>query len=102
MLGNELNENEKIRLRMKIMWEGGLRSYIDYGVAHVLYKQFQNDFDMIDDPYKKRNNKLVSNLEKKIEIYLKGNIKSMNMMSIDTKKIVELGIDINDYNYILN
>ena len=98
-MSNELNEYEKIRLRLKIMWEGGLSGYIDYGVASVLYNKFKKEFDEIDDSYKKSNNKLIKNLEKQIEIYLGGNIKSMNMWSIDTKKYND--IDFNDYNYIL-
>ena len=99
----ELNEYEKIRLRLKIMWEGGLRSYIDYGVASCLYMKFKEDFDKIsDDPYKRSYNKIVKLLEKKIENYLGGNIKSMNMWSIDTQKYLEMGINFNDYNYILN
>ena len=96
----ELNEYEKIRLRLKIMWEGGLRGYIGYGVASCLYMKFKEYFDKIsDDPYKRSYNKIVKLLEKKIENYLGGNIKSMNMWSIDTKQYSD--ININDYNYIL-
>ena len=50
----QLNEYEKIRLRLKIMWEGGLEGYIDYGVATCLYNKFQKQFDAL---YKKRSNK---------------------------------------------
>ncbi len=42
-----LNEYEKIRLRLKIMWEGGLSNYILYGVASCLYSKFRKEFDEI-------------------------------------------------------
>ena len=95
-----LNEFEKIRLRLKIMWEGGLIGYMEYGVAKCLYIQFKEDFD---DLYKYENppKRKVHKLTRKIETFLDGNITSMNMQSIDMKKYNESGIDFNDYIYIL-
>ena len=95
----QLNEYEKIRLRLKIMWEGGLEGYIDYGVATCLYNKFQKQFDAL---YKKRSNKKIIDLKHDIEQFLDGNIDSMNMKSIDFNKYNALNFDVNDYNYILN
>ena len=53
MTNIQLNEYEKIRLRLKIMWEGGLEGYIEYGVASCLYNKFKNQFDQL---YKKISN----------------------------------------------
>ncbi len=47
MTDYNLNEYEKIRLTLKIMWEGGLSNYIDYGVASCLYNSFKKEFDEI-------------------------------------------------------
>lgn len=111
-----LNEYEKIRLRLKIMWEGGLSGYIEYGVAHCLYIAFMEDFKniyRIEDEIellKKQNKKVTrkviktlilarNKLEAKLEVYLGGNIQSWNMKSIDPSTYE--GVDLNDYNYIL-
>ena len=114
----ELNKYEKLRLRLKIMWEGGLSGYIDYGVARCLHQKFKEEFDEIfkleqelhelqklEKWDKNRNKKrttfkiLIYKLTSKIEIFLDGNIDSMNMNSIDSKEYE--GVDLNDYNYIL-
>ena len=95
----QLNEYEKIRLRLKIMWEGGLSGYIDYGVASCLYNKFEKQFD---DLYKNRSDKRIQNLKHDIEQFLDGNIDSMNMNSIDFSKYNTLNINFNDYNYILH
>ena len=95
----QLNEYEKIRLRLKIMWEGGLEGYMEYGVASCLYNKFEKQFD---DLYKNRSNKRIQNLKHDIEQFLDGNIDSMNMTSIDFTKYNALNINFNDYNYILH
>ena len=95
----QLNEYEKIRLRLKIMWEGGISGYIDYGVASCLYNKFEKQFD---DLYKNRSDKRIQNLKHDIEQFLDGNIDSMNMTSIDFTKYNALNINFNDYNYILH
>ena len=95
----QLNEYEKIRLRLKIMWEGGLEGYMEYGVASCLYNKFEKQFD---DLYKNRSNKRIQNLKRDIEQFLDGNIDSMNMTSIDFTKYNALNINFNDYNYILH
>ena len=95
----QLNEYEKIRLRLKIMWEGGLEGYIEYGVASCLYNKFKNQFDQL---YKKISNQKLLNLKHDIEQFLDGNIDSMNMNSIDFSKYNTLNINFNDYNYILH
>ena len=95
----QLNEYEKIRLRLKIMWEGGISGYIDYGVASCLYNKFEKQFD---DLYKNRSDKRIQNLKHDIEQFLDGNIDSMNMTSIDFSKYNALNINFNDYNYILH
>ena len=95
----QLNEYEKIRLRLKIMWEGGLEWYMEYGVASCLYNKFEKQFD---DLYKNRSNKRIQNLKHDIEQFLDGNIDSMNMTSIDFTKYNALNINFNDYNYILH
>ena len=95
----QLNEYEKIRLRLKIMWEGGLEGYMEYGVASCLYNKFEKQFD---DLYKNRSDKRIQNLKHDIEQFLDGNIDSMNMNSIDFSKYNTLNINFNDYNYILH
>ena len=103
-----LNEYEKIRLRLKIMWEGGLMGYIDYGVASCLYNRFKEDFDKIyyyDNLKQTKTNakqlKLkIEELTLKIETLLDGNIKTMNMSSIKQEQYNN--IDLNEYNYILD
>ena len=99
MTDMQLNEYEKIRLRLKIMWEGGLEGYMEYGVASCLYNKFEKQFD---DLYKNRSNKRIQNLKHDIEQFLDGNIDSMNMTSIDFTKYNALNINFNDYNYILH
>ena len=103
-----LNKYEKIRLRLKIMWEGGLMEYIDYGVASCLYNRFKEDFDEIYKydklkQTKKNMKELKLKIEKltlKIETLLDGNIKTMNMSSIKQEQYNN--IDLNEYNYILD
>ena len=95
----QLNEYEKIRLRLKIMWEGGLEGYMEYGVASCLYNKFEKQFD---DLYKNRSDKRIQNLKHDIEQFLDGNIDSMNMTSIDFSNYNTLIINFNDYNYILH
>ncbi len=97
-----LNEYEKIRLRLKIMWEGGLSGYIDYGIASCLRSKFKEEFDeilLLQEKSKIKSNKKIKELTKKIETFLDGNIKSMNMNSINMKNYKE--VNLNDYNYIL-
>ena len=115
----ELNKYEKLRLRLKIMWEGGLSGYIDYGVARCLHQKFKEEFDEIFkldkeiyelekiEQFNKNVNKkrrafkiLIHKLTSKIEKYLDGNIDFFNMSSIDSKEYE--GVDLNDYNYILD
>ena len=99
MTAIQLNEYEKIRLRLKIMWEGGLEGYIDYGVASCLHNKIQKQFD---DLYKKRSTKKLLNLKHDIERFLDGNIDSMNMNSIDFSPFNALNINFNGYTYILH
>jgi len=87
------NDYEKERLRLKIEWEGGLRSYIDYGISKYLYDEFKNEFDEIFEikRYTKRKNRLVNLLERKIGDFL----------TIENKDGLK-DVDLNDYNYILD
>jgi len=65
---------EKERLKLKIIWEGGLEQFIKYGVGTKLYSKYKKEFDsleIIKNGYKiKKYYKLLNNLESLINIYL--------------------------------
>ena len=65
---------EKERLKLKIIWEGGLEQFIKYGVGAKLYSKYKKEFDNLEiykNGYKIKNYyKLLSNLENLINTYL--------------------------------
>ena len=44
-----LTDIEKERIQQKIDWEGGLREYIEYGIATKLYVLFKDEFDNLNE-----------------------------------------------------
>ena len=39
---------EKERLKLKIIWEGGLEQFIKYGVGTKLYSKYKKEFDDLE------------------------------------------------------
>ena len=61
---------EKERLKLKIIWEGGLEQFIKYGVGTKLYSKYKKEFDDLEIYKGKQYYKLLNNLENLINIYL--------------------------------
>ena len=53
-----ITDEDKKRIARKMVWEGGLEEYMDYGVDDLLYNEFKEEFDSFFEKYVNKEKKL--------------------------------------------
>lgn len=92
------SEGEKLRIRLKMDWEGGLMGYLGYGIPYTLEHNFPLYFSILRELdrkhhglYNKKQRLFIEDVSNLIEMYLRTENDEDTFQG-----------DLNDYNYILS